>query len=95
MSLIDESRRGDLAAEVLQNDVYTDAYAKVEAAIYAGWRDAENATDAEHLRQMGKLLRKVQTLMEGVLKSGKIADKALEQERSRIERLGQALRRVA
>ena len=94
MSLIDESRRGDLAADVLKNDVYNDAFAQVEAAIYAKWRDAD-ATDAEHLRQMGKLLRKVQQVIEGVMNSGKIADKALEMERSKMDRLRGVFQRAA
>ena len=94
MSLIDESRRGDRAADVLSNEVYIEAFAMVEAALYAKWRDAD-AKDAEGIRQMGRLLRKVQQVMEGVMNSGRIADKALEMERSKLDRMKDVFKRTA
>ena len=87
MSLERESERGRLAADVLKNEVYVEAYTKLETEIIEKWREARSTQDREQLHQMLLLLTKVQRALESVMSSGKVADAEI-QRRSLRDRIG-------
>jgi cell fate (sporulation/competence/biofilm development) regulator YlbF (YheA/YmcA/DUF963 family) len=82
-----EARRGELAKQVLDNPVYAEAYASIEAALVRAWRDARDVKDREQAHQMLTMLDKVKSVMEGVMRSGQVAEKELERKRSLTERV--------
>lgn len=92
MTLEQEALRGRLAADVLSNEVYAEAYALVEAGIIAKWREADATEQRERLHLMLGLLSKLRGVMEGTMKSGEIATQTLVDQKSRLARIGQALR---
>ena len=89
--LLTDARRGELAAEVLANEVYQDAYARLETEITKTWRDAKDVETRERLHLMLGLLSKVRKVFDATVTSGKVASKALEMEQSRLQRFGRAL----
>jgi SAM-dependent MidA family methyltransferase len=91
MSLERESERGRLAADVLKNEVYVEAYTKLETEIIEKWREARSTQDREQLHQMLLLLAKVQRALESVMSSGKVADAEI-QRRSLKDKIGRVLR---
>jgi predicted restriction endonuclease len=91
MSLERESERGRLAADVLKNEVYVEAYTKLETEIIEKWREARSTQDREQLHQMLLLLAKVQRARESVMSSGKVADAEI-QRRSLKDKIGRVLR---
>jgi len=77
-----EERRGEEARVVLDNLIYREAFAQIEANIVAKMAlQATTAAEAEELRRLMIALRKVRTYMEQVLTTGTMA--AMEEERKR------------
>ena len=93
MSRQTDIERGRLAQDVLENAVYVEAYDLIEKGIYAKWQEARDRDEREHLHRLLKSLSKVRQVMQGVMQSGQIAAKQLEQEASLAQRTGRALRR--
>lgn len=88
MSYEEDMKRGLLAESVLTNEVYTDAYDKIEQGILAQWRASTDKVEREELHKLLKLLDKVKGLTESVMRSGQIAAKELDRKRSLSERVG-------
>jgi hypothetical protein len=85
---VNEVERGLLAAEVMNNEAYKNAYSLIEAEIIGKWREAKDTERRERLHLMLKLLSKVQQALESTMESGKIERKALEtHERFRLGRM--------
>lgn len=93
MSLDKDADRGRRAEEVLDNDVYSDAYKDISDALITNWRAATSKDEREELHKLLKLLDKVQNVMESTMRSGKLASAELAHKRSLAERVG--LRRAA
>lgn len=88
MSYEQDAQRGQLAENVLTNEVYLSAYRGIEQGILAKWRESDDKAEREELHKLLKLLDKVQNLMESTMRSGQIAAKELERKRSLSERVG-------
>jgi len=88
MSLQNEALRGDLARQVLENEVYAEAYGLIEQEITKAWRESKNPAEREELHRALRSLAKVQNVMQSTMDSGKVATRALQDERSKLQRLG-------
>ena len=88
MSLQNEALRGDLARQVLENEVYAEAYGLIEQEITKAWRESKNPAEREELHRALRSLSKVQRVLEATMDSGKVALKSLELERSKLQRIG-------
>lgn len=86
MSHEQEADRGRLAKEVLDNPVYAEAYERIEKELIGKWRESRDKDEREHLHRLLRSLSKVRSIMEGVMNSGKVAEKLLEQEQTRLQR---------
>ena len=81
--------RGRLAADVLNNPVYVEAHESIEKEITNAWREAKDSETREHLHRMLRCLFKVQTVLQGVMASGEIERKQVEQlERRKLLQFG-------
>ena len=88
MSLQNEALRGDLARQVLENEVYAEAYGLIEQEITKAWRESKNPAEREELHRALRSLNKVQNLMQSTMDSGKVATRTLLDERSKLQRIG-------
>ena len=93
MSLHDEAQRGEMAADVLANPVYLEAYGLLEQEMITKWREATNVEVRERLHLALKLLAKVRSVLESTMLSGKVSMATLEAEQSRLERIGGVFKR--
>ena len=89
MSLQNEAQRGELARQVLENEVYAEAYALIEQEIMRIWRDSKNQDEREELHRALRSLGKVRQVLEGTMNSGKVAAATLQAEKSRAQRIGE------
>lgn len=87
MSLEQEAQRGKLAQEVLDNEVYAEAHAAIEAEIIHLWRESRVAEDREQLHQLLGLHVKLKSAIEGVMRSGEIASAELRRKQSKAEQM--------
>lgn len=83
--------RGRRAQEVLDNEVYIEAHAAVEAEIIRQWREARNADDREQLHQLLLMHGKGKEALESVMRSGAIADAELQRRMGRAEAMARAV----
>jgi len=88
MSLQNEALRGDLARQVLENEVYAEAYGLIEQEITKAWRESKNPAEREELHRALRSLNKVQRVLEATMDSGKVALDKLRLEQSRLQRIG-------
>jgi ribosome-binding ATPase YchF (GTP1/OBG family) len=88
MSLQNEALRGDLARQVIENEVYAEAYGLIEQEITKAWRESKNPAEREELHRALRSLVKVQRVLEATMDSGKVAAEQLKLERSRAQRIG-------
>lgn len=73
-----DAERGRLAAEVLNNPVYAEAFDLIHTEITNTWREASDAETREHLHRLQKCLTKVQAVLTHTMNEGKVASKSLE-----------------
>lgn len=92
MSLQNDSQRGDMARQVLENEVYAEAYTLLESEITRAWRESRDQAEREELHRALRSLSKVKTVLESTMKSGQVALDKLRQEKSRLQRIGEAFR---
>ncbi|MUV13583.1 hypothetical protein [Noviluteimonas gilva] len=80
-----EIRRAQRAQEVLNNDVFVEAWDMIEAEIYRQWRESRNAGDREQLHQLLGLHGKIKAALEAVMRSGDITKAQLQRDQTRAE----------
>jgi SH3-like domain-containing protein len=78
-------RRGQRAQEVIENEVYAEAWAVIEQEIITQWRQARNADDREQLHQLLLMHGKARTALETVMRTGQVAQAELQRKQSRAE----------
>lgn len=83
-----DAQRGKLAEAVLENEVYRDAYAQIEQGITTKWRESRDAAEREELHRMLRMLEKVKSVTETVMRTGQLAAAEIERKRSLAERIG-------
>lgn len=83
-----EERRGEDARQVLENSIYKEAYAQIEANIVAKMaQQATTAAEGEDLRRLLIALRKVRTYIEQVAVTGKMAAIEADRKRGLVEQM--------
>lgn len=82
-----EVLRGQLAADVLDNPVYQDAYRLTETALIARWRDSKDAAEREDCHKLVRLLDKIKRCMEATMRNGEVEAKEILRKRSLAERM--------
>lgn len=95
MSLEADVQRGKLAQEVLNNEVYIQAHAAIEAETIRLWREARNTDDREQLHQMLLMHAKAKTALEAVMRSGEIASVELGRKVTKAEQMARYSVRAA
>lgn len=82
MELDHEISRGQRAAEILDNDLYIEAFDTLKTRLMNQWADspARDKEGRESLWLMTKLLESVQAHLNEIMQTGKIARVQLEQQ---------------
>ena len=91
MSDEEDSRRGDLAKQVLENEAYRAAFTDIEQEIFKKWQDARNPQDREHLHRLNLALTMLQTTLESTMSRGVLARREMERKVTLRERIGERL----
>lgn len=78
--LIKETERGNRAKRILEDDLWLEAWAAIEANLLSGWRNspARDAEGREALWMALKLAEQVRTLFESHMRTGQMAEMQLE-----------------
>lgn len=84
--------RGQLAADVLANPVYVEAYDLIEKGIYSQWRDSKDSNEREQLHKLHGLLGKARKLLETTMEQGKFEAASIERKAGAMARIGRAFR---
>lgn len=95
MSLQTEMERGHRAREVIENEVYAEAWAAIESEVIRQWRDARSPQDREQLHQFLLMHEKAKTALESVMRTGQLAEAEIARKQSRAELMIGHLSRVA
>lgn len=82
MTQEEEYRRGEQARLILENEIYTEAFEGVRAALISKWEDApiRDIEGQKELKLMLKLLKDVQANIQHVMNTGKLAKNMIERE---------------
>lgn len=81
-----EAERGRLAQAVLDNPVYVDSFAALEAEFTQQWKASRSRDEREEIHSKLLLLGKVKGIVEGYMRAGKIAEAQIAHKQSLMER---------
>lgn len=93
MSMTQELERGRMAAEVLENPVFRDALDQINAEIVTKWQVEKDEKVRDWLWTLMQASKRLDSILTETMNTGILANKQLELERSRAERIGATLRR--
>lgn len=79
--------RGSQAAQVIESEIYAEAYAAIEQEIHKQWAESRNPQEREELHRFLLAHQKTKKWLEAVMRNGQAAAKMLEQEQSRADRM--------
>lgn len=81
-----ELDRGNKAQEILDNELFKEAWQSVETALIQKWRDCpiRDKEGAHEIKLMLKLLDDVKGNIERVVESGKLAESRLQELKRRV-----------
>lgn len=88
-----EAQRGQLAEQVLKNEVYAGAYGLIESELTRLWRESRDRDEREQVHQLLRMLSKVQTVLESTMRSGQVATAELQRKQTLAQRIGSRLQR--
>jgi ribosome-binding ATPase YchF (GTP1/OBG family) len=88
MSDTEDVRRGQLAKQVIENEIYAESYDLIEKEIYRKWRDSRDEKEQMRLHDLLLALGKTRQVMDGVMFSGELALKKLQADRNRVQKIG-------
>jgi hypothetical protein len=88
MSDTEDVRRGQLAKQVIENEIYAESYDLIEKEIYRKWRESRDEKEQLRLRDIQLALGKTRQVMEGVMFNGELALKKLQADRNRVQKIG-------
>ena len=94
MSTTQELERGRLAAEVLENQVFRDAIDQMNAEIVTKWQAEEDERVRDWLWTLMQASKRLEKILTETMNTGLLAQKQLELERRRAEKIGATLRRT-
>ncbi len=83
----EEVRRGELAQQVLENEVYAESFGMIEQEVFKKWQGSRDKDEREQLHQFLLSLRKSREVLEQAMRTGKVALDKLKRERGLIGRL--------
>jgi len=89
--------RGQMAAQVLENEAYQEAMRFIESSIIAQWKECpmRDKEGQQILLQLMKLSEMFKNSLNGMIENGKIAQNRIKMDNARSENLPQKmLRRV-
>lgn len=88
MELEQEYSRGQKAKEILENEIYKDAFLMMREGIIKAWEDSPvRDTEGQHeLKLMVKLLNDLQKNFEDVMNTGKLAKIQIDREKEGLLR---------
>lgn len=95
MSTSQELERGRLAAEVLENPVYRDALDQIRAEIVTKWQAEKDERVRDWLWTLMQASKRLDSILTETMNTGLLAQKQLELERSRAEKVGATLRKLS
>lgn len=95
MSTSQELERGRLAAEVLENPVFRDALDQIRAEIVTKWQVEKDERVRDWLWTLMQASKRLDSILTETMNTGLLAQKQLELERSRAEKVGATLRKLS
>ncbi len=84
-----------MAAEVLENPVFREAFDQMRAEIVSKWRAEKDERVRDWLWTLDQATKRVESILTDTMNTGLLAQKQLELERSRAEKFGATLRKIS
>lgn len=84
-----DAERGAQAKAVLENPIYLDAYAQIEAEFTRKWRESRDPAEREDIHRALLMLTKARAVLEATMASGKVAAANLTRQQGVFERVAE------
>jgi len=81
-----EAERGRQAQAVLDNPIFEESFRLLDEEFTRQWKDSRNRDEREEIHQKLVILGKVKAIVEGFMRSGKVADAKLKEKQTLIQR---------
>lgn len=88
MSEAKDIERGALADSVLNNRVFQESFAELEAKITTEWKQSKCPEEREKLHLSLLLMKRLESHLKSLVMNGEVAEKVVERRNSLAQRLG-------
>lgn len=88
MSEAKDIERGALAESVLNNRVFQESFAELEAKITNEWKQSKCQEEREKLHLSLLLMKRLESHLKALVMNGEVAEKVVERRNSLAQRLG-------
>lgn len=88
MSEAKDIERGALADSVLNNRIFQESFAELEAKITTEWKQSKCPEEREKLHLSLLLMKRLESHLKSLVMNGEVAGKVVERRNSLAERLG-------
>lgn len=78
MTLETDRRRGDLARQILENEIFQNAFEDLEQAIFDEWKISDDVDVRESLWLMLQIVPRFQSVFISAVSNGAVASKELQ-----------------
>tara|TARA_Y100001963_G_C6574228_1_gene350360 strand:- start:324 stop:572 length:249 start_codon:yes stop_codon:yes gene_type:complete len=78
MTLETDRRRGDLARQILENEIFQNAFEDLEQAIFDEWKVSDDVDVRESLWLMLQIVPRFQSVFISAVSNGAVASKELQ-----------------
>jgi len=81
---IDDTIRGKLAKDVLENPVYIEAFELIRKELYVRWLSCDNAQEREAIYSLSKSADKLETTLKRTMANGAVELQILEHKKKKL-----------
>ena len=81
---IDDTIRGKLAKDVLENPVYIEAFELIRKELYAKWLSCDNPQEREAIFSLSKSADKLETTLKRTMANGAVELQILEHKKKKL-----------
>lgn len=92
MTPTEELERGQLAADVLENEVFKDAMAQLQQEIVTQWQGEKDQLSRDWLWTMNRAAKRLQQVLTDTMQTGKLRQEQVRRDQTKLERLGSKLK---
>ena len=94
MSASEEIERGRLAADVLENPVFRQAFEQMRSEVVAKWRGEKDGAARDWLWTLDQATKRLESILIETMQTGQMRQQQIDLQQSRLQKAGATIKRA-